>query len=188
MWSLRLCSGEGLTLHNVAADIAPVIRQLTGDKVSVLGYAFGNGVARMLALDHASTVQIIILAAAQCSPVPSEISKTSHQARNLVALVEERLGALRKGSLHRIMILASGYSAGECHRIRLVRNEPAWPAKLNQFAVTLQPKAKVRGDGDSGAAKPTRCGQPSGFFGIIRAPSIGAVFHHRSILVFPFKG
>jgi pimeloyl-ACP methyl ester carboxylesterase len=88
---------EGVTMHDLAADIALVIRQLGGGKAIVLGHAFGNGVARMIAVDHPSMVQGIILAAAQCSSVPPEINKTPHQACNLGLPVEERLGALRRG-------------------------------------------------------------------------------------------
>ncbi|MBV8212653.1 MAG: alpha/beta hydrolase [Verrucomicrobia bacterium] len=76
-------SMQGLTLHDLAADIALVIRELGGGKAIVLGHAFGNGVARMLAVDHPSRVHGIILAAAQCSSVSPEISKTPHQACDL---------------------------------------------------------------------------------------------------------
>lgn len=88
---------HGLTLHDLAADIALVIRKLAGGKAIVLGHAFGNGVARMIAVDHPSMVHGIILAAAQCSSVTPEISKTPHQACDLQSPVEERLAALRKG-------------------------------------------------------------------------------------------
>ena len=66
-------------------------------KAIVLGHAFGNAVARMIAVDHPFLVQGIIVAAAQCSSVPPEISKTPHQACDPKAPVEERLAALRKG-------------------------------------------------------------------------------------------
>ncbi len=88
---------DGLTLHDLAADIALVTRSLGAGKAIVLGHAFGNGVARMIAVDHPSLVQGVILAAAQCSSVPPEISKTPHQACDLNAPVEERLAALRRG-------------------------------------------------------------------------------------------
>jgi pimeloyl-ACP methyl ester carboxylesterase len=90
---------EGVTLHDLAADIALVIRELGHGKTVVLGHAFGNGVARMIAVDHPAIVQGIILAAAQCSSVAPEISKTPHQACDLTAPVEARLAALTKGFL-----------------------------------------------------------------------------------------
>jgi pimeloyl-ACP methyl ester carboxylesterase len=88
---------ENVTLHDLAADIALVIRELGSGKAIVLGHAFGNGVARMIAVDHPSLVQGVILAAAQCSSVAPEISKTPHQACDLKAPADERLAALRKG-------------------------------------------------------------------------------------------
>jgi len=88
---------QGVSLHDLAADIALVIRERGAGKAIVLGHAFGNGVARMLAVDHPSLVRGVILAAAQGSSVPAEISKTPHQACDRNAPVEERLAALRKG-------------------------------------------------------------------------------------------
>ena len=88
---------EGVTLHDLAADVALVIRELGAGRAIVLGHAFGNGVARMIAVDHPSLVQGVIVAAAQCSSVALEISKTPHQACDLKAPAEERLAALRKG-------------------------------------------------------------------------------------------
>jgi pimeloyl-ACP methyl ester carboxylesterase len=87
----------GLTLHDLATDIAFVIRELGGGSAVVLGHAFGNGVARMLATDHPSVVQGVILAAAQCSAVPADVAETPHQACDLNASVEQRLSALKKG-------------------------------------------------------------------------------------------
>src|SRR5260370_15756989 len=70
---------DGLTLHDLAADIALVTRSLGAVKAIVLGHAFGNGVARMIAVDHPSLVHGVILAAGQCSSLPPEISRTPHQ-------------------------------------------------------------------------------------------------------------
>lgn len=88
---------KGVTLHNLAADIALVIHELGGGRAIVLGHAFGNAVGRMIAVDHPSIVQGIVLAAAQCSSVQPEISRTPHQACDLTAPVGDRLAALRKG-------------------------------------------------------------------------------------------
>ena len=84
-------------MHDLADDIALVIQQIGGGKAIVLGHAFGNGVARTIAVDHPVTVEGIILAAAQCSSVSPEINKTPHQACNLELPIEERLSALRTG-------------------------------------------------------------------------------------------
>ncbi len=88
---------DGVTVHDLADDVAMVIRELRVGKAIVLGHAFGNGVARILAVDHPSLVLGVILAAAQCSAVPPDIAKTPHQACDLAAPEETRLDALRRG-------------------------------------------------------------------------------------------
>jgi len=55
---------EGLTLHDLANDVANVIKKLKQQPVHVLGWAFGNRVARCLAEDHPQLVKSIILLAA----------------------------------------------------------------------------------------------------------------------------
>ncbi|MBV8398678.1 MAG: alpha/beta hydrolase [Acetobacteraceae bacterium] len=90
---------NGISLHDQADDVALVIRQLSDGRAFVLGHAFGHGVAKTVAADHPALVSGVILAAAQCSAVPPEISQTPHLACNLSAPTEERLAALRKGFL-----------------------------------------------------------------------------------------
>ncbi len=55
---------EGLTLHSFAADIAGVIEALNCAPAHVLGHAFGNRVARCLAVDRPELVRSVILLAA----------------------------------------------------------------------------------------------------------------------------
>jgi pimeloyl-ACP methyl ester carboxylesterase len=66
-------SGEGVTLHTLAADVAGVIQSLKLGPVNVAGHAFGNRVARMLAADHPELVHTVILFAAggKVPPTPS---------------------------------------------------------------------------------------------------------------------
>jgi pimeloyl-ACP methyl ester carboxylesterase len=54
----------GLTLHDYAADVAAVIRAQSKVPVVVVGHAYGNFVARMLASDHPELVRGVVLAAA----------------------------------------------------------------------------------------------------------------------------
>lgn len=65
-------SGEGVTLHTLAADVAGVIQALKLGPVNVAGHAFGNRVARTLAADHPELVHSVILFAAggKVSPKP----------------------------------------------------------------------------------------------------------------------
>ncbi|GAG46660.1 unnamed protein product, partial [marine sediment metagenome] len=55
---------KNLTLHDLADDIAGVIKKLGENPVHVLGWAFGNRVARCLAEDHPHLVKSVILLAA----------------------------------------------------------------------------------------------------------------------------
>ena len=57
-------SGEGITLHTLARDIAGVIEALRLGPVNIAGHAFGNRVARTLAADHPEIVHTVILFAA----------------------------------------------------------------------------------------------------------------------------
>lgn len=57
-------SGEGVTLHTLASDVAGVIDALKLGPTNVAGHAFGNRVARMLAADHPELVRSVILFAA----------------------------------------------------------------------------------------------------------------------------
>lgn len=58
----------GLTLHDLASDVAAVIAHAGGGPAVVAGHAFGNWVARMTAADHPRLVRgVVILAAASKS-------------------------------------------------------------------------------------------------------------------------
>ena len=57
-------SGEGITLHTLANDVAGVIQALKIESANIAGHAFGNRVARTLAADHPELVHTVILFAA----------------------------------------------------------------------------------------------------------------------------
>jgi pimeloyl-ACP methyl ester carboxylesterase len=60
----------GLTLHDLANDVALAIRSSSKGPVVLLGHAFGNLLARMVTTDHPALVKAVILAAAQASTSP----------------------------------------------------------------------------------------------------------------------
>ena len=66
-------SGEGVTLHTLAGDVAGVIQALKLGPTNVAGHAFGNRVARTLAADHPELVRTVILFAAggKVPPTPN---------------------------------------------------------------------------------------------------------------------
>ena len=57
-------TSEKVSLHDLANDVAGVIRHLDAGAVNVVGHAFGNRVARMLDADHPDLVDNVILLAA----------------------------------------------------------------------------------------------------------------------------
>ncbi len=64
----------GITLHDLADDVAAVIRHADGGPAVVGGHAFGNWVARMTAADHPSLVRGVVLIAAAAKSIPAELS------------------------------------------------------------------------------------------------------------------
>jgi pimeloyl-ACP methyl ester carboxylesterase len=63
---------SGLTLHDLAADVAGVIEALDVGPAFVLGHAFGNRIARSVAADRPELVRGVILVAAggKVEPLP----------------------------------------------------------------------------------------------------------------------
>lgn len=52
---------DGLTLHDLAADVAAVIEGLDATGIVVIGHAFGNRIARTLAADRPDLVREVVL-------------------------------------------------------------------------------------------------------------------------------
>ena len=86
----------GLTLHDLADDVAMCIRQMSDGPVVMLGHAFGNVLARVVTTDHPDLVRAVVLAAAEGSKVPEDVSKTPFVAADPSAPEADRLAALRK--------------------------------------------------------------------------------------------
>jgi pimeloyl-ACP methyl ester carboxylesterase len=62
----RGCGGstgpmEGLTLHDLARDIASVIESAGGGRAVIVGHAFGNRIARTVATDRPDLVDAVVL-------------------------------------------------------------------------------------------------------------------------------
>ena len=65
---------DGLTLHDLAADVAAVIEAERAGPAVVIGHAYGNWVARMLAVDRPDLVRGVVLAAAAAKSYPPGLS------------------------------------------------------------------------------------------------------------------
>lgn len=87
----------GTSLHDMAADIAAVIRAEGAGRAVILGHAFGHFVARMTAVDHPELVRGVVLAAAAARQYAPEIAATPRQAGDPAAPEDARLAALRLG-------------------------------------------------------------------------------------------
>lgn len=85
-----------VTLHDLADDVAAVIRDLGGGRTVLLGQAFGQALARMVATDHPDLVTAVILAASQASKVPPDIAQTPLLIGDLSRPEAERLDLLRR--------------------------------------------------------------------------------------------
>ena len=85
-----------VTLHDLADDVAAVIRSLGGGRAVLLGQAFGQALSRMVATDHPDLVVAVVLAASQASKVPPDIAGTPFIAGDLARPEAERLDALRR--------------------------------------------------------------------------------------------
>jgi pimeloyl-ACP methyl ester carboxylesterase len=87
---------EDLTLHDLANDVAGVIQMLGENPVHVLGWAFGNRVARCLAEDHPHLVKtVILLAAGGRVPPEPETLKIMAILRNPNSSRDDVYGALK---------------------------------------------------------------------------------------------
>jgi pimeloyl-ACP methyl ester carboxylesterase len=62
---------DGATLHDLAGDVAGVIKAISCGPVHLIGHAFGNRVARCLAVDQPPLVRSVTLLAAGGLIVPS---------------------------------------------------------------------------------------------------------------------
>jgi pimeloyl-ACP methyl ester carboxylesterase len=86
----------GIDLHTYAADVAAVIEQDHGPAF-VVGHAFGNRVARMLAVDRPELVRAVSLVAANVghAPSPPMVREAIKASANPALPEAERLKALQ---------------------------------------------------------------------------------------------
>jgi len=87
---------EKLTLKDYAGDVAAVINALGLPRAHVLGHAYGNRVARALAVDHPGLVQTVILLAAggHVGPRPEAV-KAAEKLESPDATRAEKIEATR---------------------------------------------------------------------------------------------
>jgi pimeloyl-ACP methyl ester carboxylesterase len=86
---------KDLGLRDLAGDVATVIRREGGGRAVIVGHAFGNWVARMIATDHPEIVRGVVLAAASAKASPRELAAALATAADASAPRDDRLAALR---------------------------------------------------------------------------------------------
>ncbi len=89
---------KGVTLHDLADDVAGVIRKMVGEPAMIVGHAFGNFVARMTATDHPDVTRAVCVLAGTSGLV--EIDPTANESvfksSDMSLSEEERLVHLRR--------------------------------------------------------------------------------------------
>ena len=100
--ALSLGPMENLTLHDLARDIATVIRNAgDGGPAILVGHAFGSWVARMTAIDHPELVRGVVMVAAAAKAYPvgfpgaKELSEAVQKSGDFALPTNERLRYLR---------------------------------------------------------------------------------------------
>lgn len=86
----------GITLHDLARDVARVIEDEGGGPAFIGGHAFGQWVARMTAADYPHLVRGVMLIAAAAKSIPAELSAGVNQCSDPQTPRAERLALLQK--------------------------------------------------------------------------------------------
>jgi pimeloyl-ACP methyl ester carboxylesterase len=88
---------QGVTLQDLAADIAAAIEHDNSGPAFVVGHAFGNRVARMLATARPELVRAVSLVAANVghNPSPPEVRAAIRKSADLGAPDDERIKAMQ---------------------------------------------------------------------------------------------
>jgi pimeloyl-ACP methyl ester carboxylesterase len=87
----------GIDLHDYASDVAAVIAHEGNGPAFVVGHAFGNRVARMLATDRPDLVRAVALVAANIgkAPSPPEVRQAIRNSADPLLSDAERIEALQ---------------------------------------------------------------------------------------------
>jgi pimeloyl-ACP methyl ester carboxylesterase len=100
--ALSLGPMQNLTLHDLAQDVAAVIRNAgDGAPAIIVGHAFGSWVARMTAVDHPELVRGVVMVAAAAKAYPvgfpgaQELSDAVRKSGDFSLTTAERLKYLR---------------------------------------------------------------------------------------------
>jgi pimeloyl-ACP methyl ester carboxylesterase len=110
---------EGLTLHDLAADVGAVIEAMGGGPATLIGQAFGNRIARMTAADRPDLVRAVVLlgCSGKVQPTP-EIAEAIRLAQAVDTPLGIRARAVRAAWFaagHDISVWLEGWSQPVMH-------------------------------------------------------------------------
>lgn len=87
---------RGLSLNDLAQDVARVIERLGGGRAIVAGHAFGHFIARVADLNHPQRVRGVAVLAAAARTFPSGLAAALDLAADASRPRDERLAALQR--------------------------------------------------------------------------------------------
>jgi pimeloyl-ACP methyl ester carboxylesterase len=85
----------GMTLHDLAGDVARVVAAFGGGRAIVAGHAFGHFVARVADLDHAEAVRGVVVLAGAARTFPPGLTQALERAADAGQPRAARLAALQ---------------------------------------------------------------------------------------------
>lgn len=86
---------DGLTLRDLAADVAGALRAHSDGPAVLIGHAYGNWIARAVASFHPEQVRGVVLAAASAARSPAELSAHVDRSADDTLPAQARLASLR---------------------------------------------------------------------------------------------
>jgi pimeloyl-ACP methyl ester carboxylesterase len=88
---------DGITLHDLAGDVAALIEQWINGPATIIGHAFGNRIARTLAADRPELVSAVVLLSSSGKVQPTdEIAEAIRLAQAIDTAPDVRRAAVQK--------------------------------------------------------------------------------------------
>ena len=87
---------DGISLYDLADDVAAVIDRLAGGRAALLGHAFGHYIARVTDLRHPDKVRAVVVLGAAARVFPPGLTEALDCAADPLQPPALRLAALRK--------------------------------------------------------------------------------------------
>jgi pimeloyl-ACP methyl ester carboxylesterase len=146
----------GMTLHDLARDVARAIDALAGGRAIVAGHAFGHFVARVADLDHAHAVRGVVVLAGAARTFPPGLTQALDLAADAARPRDERLAALRHAFFAPGSDPAPWLDGWHPHLREAYRQAGAKPPKDRWWPVSHAPILDLQGACDPWRPESTR--------------------------------